>query len=81
MKLIAGNSNPALAAAIAAQLKLPLTKVEIRRFADNEIFVEIEENVRGQDVFGKIVQEMNEWCDANGVKKLSDLIGKVHANH
>ena len=37
--------------------------------------------LRGQDVFGKIVNEMNEWCDANGVKKLSDLIGKVHANH
>lgn len=37
--------------------------------------------LRGQDVFGKIVQEMNDWCDANGVKKLSDLIGKAHANH
>ncbi|MFA6024137.1 MAG: dihydroorotate dehydrogenase [Candidatus Gracilibacteria bacterium] len=36
---------------------------------------------RGQGVFGKIAEEMNEWCDANGVKKLSDLIGKVHANH
>lgn len=36
--------------------------------------------VRGQDVFGKIVQEMNEWCDANGVEKLSDLIGKAHAH-
>lgn len=34
---------------------------------------------RGQDVFGKIVDEMNEWCDANGVKKIQDLIGKVHA--
>lgn len=34
--------------------------------------------VRGQDVFGKIVEEMNEWCDANGVEKLSDLIGKAH---
>lgn len=33
---------------------------------------------RGQDVFGKIVDEMNEWCDANGVEKLSDLIGKAH---
>lgn len=36
--------------------------------------------LRGQDVFGKIVEEMNEWCDQNGVKKLSDLIGKAHAN-
>jgi len=34
---------------------------------------------RGQDVFGKIVSEMDEWCDANGVKKIQDLIGKVHA--
>lgn len=34
--------------------------------------------VRGQDVFGKIVKEMNEWCDANGIEKLSDLIGKAH---
>lgn len=34
--------------------------------------------LRGQDVFGKIAQEMNEWCEANGVEKLSDLIGKAH---
>lgn len=34
---------------------------------------------RGQDVFGKIVNEMNEWCDANGVKNLKDIIGKAHA--
>lgn len=35
---------------------------------------------RGQDVFGKIVAEMNEWCDANGVKSITEIIGKVHAN-
>ncbi len=34
---------------------------------------------RGQDVFGKIVNEMNEWCDENGVKKIKNIIGKVHA--
>lgn len=51
MKLIAGNSNRRLADSIALHLKLPLTKASIRRFADNEIFVEIEENVRGEDVF------------------------------
>ena len=51
MKLIAGNSNHSLAAAIALHLKLPLTKASIRRFQDAEIFVEIEENVRGEDVF------------------------------
>src|SRR3569832_97882 len=51
IKLVAGNSNPALANAIAAELGLPLTKTVVRRFADMEIFVEIQENVRGSDVF------------------------------
>lgn len=51
LKLVAGNSNPALAQAIADYLKLPLTKALVRRFADMEIFVEIQENVRGADVF------------------------------
>ncbi len=51
IKLIAGNSNPALANAIAAWLGLPLTKAVVRRFADMEVFVEIQENVRGSDVF------------------------------
>jgi ribose-phosphate pyrophosphokinase len=51
IKLVAGNSNPALAEAIAAHLGTPLTKAVVRRFADMEIFVEIRENVRGTDVF------------------------------
>jgi ribose-phosphate pyrophosphokinase len=51
MKLLAGNSNPHLAHAIASVLDIPLTKANIRRFADNEVFVVIEENVRGEDVF------------------------------
>ena len=51
IKLVAGNSNPAVAEAIAAHLQLPLTKAVVRRFADMEIFVEIQENVRGSDVF------------------------------
>jgi ribose-phosphate pyrophosphokinase len=51
IKLVAGNSNPALADAIAAYLATPLTKAVVRRFADMEIFVEIQENVRGADVF------------------------------
>jgi len=51
VKLVAGNSNPALANAIAATLQIPLTKAVVRRFADMEIFVEIQENVRGSDVF------------------------------
>ena len=51
MKLLAGNSNIPLAQAIAGVLDAPLTKANIRRFADNEVFVVIEENVRGEDVF------------------------------
>src|SRR6201987_2280186 len=51
IKLIAGNSNPTLAQAIADGLDLPLTKGVVRRFADMEIFVEIQENVRGSDVY------------------------------
>ena len=51
IKLVAGNSNPALAQEIANWLHLPLTKASVRRFADNEIFVEILENVRGSDVY------------------------------
>lgn len=51
MKLMAGNSNLPLAQAIAGYLEIPLTKANVRRFADEEIFVEILENVRGEDVF------------------------------
>jgi len=51
MKLIAGNSNQPLATAISSYLDIPLTQATVKRFADNEIFVEIMENVRGQDCF------------------------------
>jgi ribose-phosphate pyrophosphokinase len=51
IKLVAGNSNRALAEAIAAYLEVPLTRCQVRRFADMEVFVEVQENVRGQDVF------------------------------
>jgi ribose-phosphate pyrophosphokinase len=51
MKLLAGNSNGPLAEAIAAYLRVDLTKATVHRFADMEIFVEIHENVRGEDVF------------------------------
>jgi ribose-phosphate pyrophosphokinase len=51
MKIMAGNSNLPLAQAIAGYLELPLTRADVRRFADQEIFVEIHENVRGEDVF------------------------------
>jgi ribose-phosphate pyrophosphokinase len=51
MKLLAGNSNRTLAEEVAAHLDLPLTRAQVKRFADNEIFVAIDENVRGEDVF------------------------------
>ena len=51
MKLVAGNGNRPLAEAISRHLDVPLTKSVCRRFADLEVFVEIEENVRGEDVF------------------------------
>jgi ribose-phosphate pyrophosphokinase len=51
MKILTGNSNRPLAEAISAKLALPLVKANVRRFSDNEIFVEILENVRGEDMF------------------------------
>ncbi|WP_074381321.1 ribose-phosphate pyrophosphokinase [Bartonella doshiae] len=51
MKLFCGNSNPCLAEDVANYLNIPLGKATVKRFADQEIFVELHENVRGQDVF------------------------------
>ncbi|WP_419906067.1 ribose-phosphate pyrophosphokinase [Hoeflea sp.] len=51
MKLFSGNSNRVLAEAICNYLNIPLGNATVRRFADQEIFVEIKENVRGEDVF------------------------------
>lgn len=51
MKVFAGNSNRHLAEAICNYLNVPLGRASVRRFADQEIFVEIQENVRGEDVF------------------------------
>jgi hypothetical protein len=51
MKLLAGNSNRTLAEAVASHLDLPLTRAQVKRFSDNEIFVAIEEKVRGEDIF------------------------------
>src|SRR5688500_7954480 len=51
MKLLAGNSNLPLSRSISEYLEMPLTQASVRRFADEEIFVEINENVRGEDVF------------------------------
>jgi ribose-phosphate pyrophosphokinase len=51
IKLVAGNSNRPLAEAIAGILKMPLAKSLVRRFADMEVFVEVQENMRGEDVY------------------------------
>src|SRR3984957_5382075 len=51
MKIVACNSNRPLAEAVAVTLGMKLTQAQIRRFADMEVFVEIQENVRGEDVF------------------------------
>jgi ribose-phosphate pyrophosphokinase len=51
MKLLAGNSNRTLAQAVSARLDVPLTKAQVKRFPDNEVWVTIDENVRGEDVF------------------------------
>ena len=51
MKIVACNSNLPLARAVANELRMPLCKTVVKRFADGEVFVEIQENVRGEDVF------------------------------
>jgi ribose-phosphate pyrophosphokinase len=51
MKIVACNSNRALAEAVAKNLSVPLTKAVVKRFADMEVFVELQENIRGTDVF------------------------------
>jgi ribose-phosphate pyrophosphokinase len=51
MKLLAGNANRTLAQAVASHLDLPLCRAQVKRFADNEVWVTIDENVRGEDVF------------------------------
>ena len=68
MKLLAGNSNRPLAEAVAASLNIPLTKATVRRFSDNEIFVEIHENVRGEDVF--VIQSTSSPANDNMMELL-----------
>jgi ribose-phosphate pyrophosphokinase len=71
MIVIACNSNRPLAEAIADYLHLPLTKASIRRFADMEVFVEIQENVRGEDVF--VVQSTSYPANDNLMELLVTL--------
>jgi ribose-phosphate pyrophosphokinase len=51
IKIVSGNSNRPLAESISTYLGVPLARAQVKRFADMEIFVEINENVRGEDVF------------------------------
>lgn len=71
MKVLACNSNRQLAEAIAAHLNLPLTKANVRRFSDMEVFVEILENVRGEDVF--VIQSTSHPANDNLMELLVTL--------
>jgi ribose-phosphate pyrophosphokinase len=71
MKIVACNSNRPLAEAVAAQLDLPLTRASVRRFADMEVFVEIHENIRGEDVF--VVQSTSYPANDNLMELLITL--------
>ena len=71
MKIVACNSNRPLAEAVAASLNLTLTRASIRRFADMEVFVEIHENVRGEDVF--VVQSTSYPANDNLMELLITL--------
>ncbi len=71
MKIVACNSNRPLAEAVAATLNLSLTRAAVRRFADMEVFVEIHENVRGEDVF--VVQSTSYPANDNLMELLITL--------
>ena len=71
MKILTGNSNRPLAEAISACLNLPLTQASMRRFSDMEVFVEINENVRGEDVF--IIQSTSYPANDNLMELLITL--------
>src|ERR1700750_2439534 len=71
MKILTCNSNRPLAEAISAYLNLPLTKASVRRFSDMEVFVEIQENVRGEDVF--VIQSTSYPANDNLMELLVSL--------
>ncbi|MFZ4602027.1 MAG: ribose-phosphate pyrophosphokinase [Caulobacterales bacterium] len=78
MKLLSGNANRRLAEAIADYLDTPLTIADVRRFKDGEIFVEIKENVRGEDVF--VVQSTSAPANDNLMELLICLDALVRAS-
>ena len=71
MKIMTGNSNRPLAEAISAYLNLPMTKASVRRFSDMEVFVEIHENVRGEDLF--VIQSTSYPANDNLMELLVSL--------
>ena len=71
MKLMSGNSNLPLATQIAEYLDIPLTDASVKRFADDEIFIEIHENVRGEDVF--VVQSTSHPANDNLMELLISI--------
>lgn len=75
MKLVSGNANRPLSDAISKYLEIPLTDCTVKRFADEEVFVEIHENVRGEDVF--VIQPTNFPANDN----LMELLVIVDALH
>src|SRR6204780_2622149 len=78
MKIVACNSNRPLAEAMAATLNLPLTRAAVRRFADMEVFVEIHENIRGEDVF--VVQSTSYPANDNLMELLIVIDGLRRAS-
>ncbi len=80
MKLLSGNSNIDLAKEISDNIEIPLTKATIKRFSDNEIYVEVNENVRGQDVF--VIQSTSNPANDNLVELLIiiDTLKRASAN-
>ena len=80
MKLLACNSNLDLSEEIATTLNIPLTKASIKKFSDEEIFVEVNENVRGQDVY--VIQSTSKPANDNLVELLVciDALKRASAN-
>ena len=80
MKLLTCNSNLALSEEIATTLNIPLTKANIKKFSDEEIFVEVNENVRGQDVY--VIQSTSKPANDNLVELLVciDALKRASAN-
>ena len=68
MKLLACNSNISLSEEIAKILNIPLTKASIKKFSDEEIFVEVNENVRGQDIY--VIQSTSKPANDNLIELL-----------